>query len=513
MTLLAHGGVTPSRPAASDSVHPGHVGRPAGPVDPDRGGPGDTGRPIESMGDSRIARLAGHGVAPLLVVVDVLAVVIGVGGAEILGRFVLGEDSPARKTLLFGLVFLLCMWQAGLYRSRLSLSILDDLPAISGRVVLAVGLSVLGQVAWSNALWADYIVNWRFLWGAVAIGGLVVLMRTVGYAVVRTLRSQRRVVHRTLILGAGAVGHQVADILTSHPEFGLHPIGFVDPDPRFVDGGSGLPVFGGPERLADLLVERRVGNVVVAFSSMKESQMVSLIRTCDRNSCELFMVPRLFELHQTEEAMDNAWGLPLVRLRRATYRSQAWRVKRLVDIAFSGLAVLLLAPLLVGLAVAVRLDGGPGVLFRQERVGVDGRPFQVLKFRPLRPVDESESATQWNISLDSRLSPLGRMLRKTSLDELPQLLNILRGDMSLVGPRPERPHFVSQFRDSYPSYGDRHRVPSGLTGWAQIHGLRGDTSIADRARFDNYYIENWSLWLDVKIILRTVSSVVKATGG
>ena len=201
-----------------------------------------------------------------------------------------------------------------------------------------------------------------------------------------------------------------------------------------------------------------------------------------------------------------------MRLRRATYRSPAWRVKRVVDILVSGLAILVIAPLLLLLAAAVRLDGGPGILFRQERVGVDGRHFDVLKFRSMRPVDDTESATNWSIAQDDRVSRLGRFLRMTSLDELPQLFNILRGDMSLVGPRPERPYFVDQFRGLYPSYEARHRVPSGLTGWAQVHGLRGDTSIADRARFDNYYIENWSLWLDLKIMLRTVSSVLRGAG-
>jgi len=320
------------------------------------------------------------------------------------------------------------------------------------------------------------------------------------------------VAHRALVLGAGRVGHQVADILTSHPEYGLEPVGFVDSDP-ILHGGGMLPVLGSPRTLTSLLAQHQIGAVVVAFSSIKESDMVGVIRACDRYRCELFVVPRLFELQHVHDEMDNAWGLPLVRLRRATYRSRSWRVKRFIDVAVSATALLLLAPVMLLLAAAVRLDGGPGILFRQERVGVDGRHFQVLKFRSLRPATETESQTTWNIAHDDRLSPLGRFLRKSSLDELPQLLNILRGDMSLVGPRPERPHFVTQFRAAYPSYEARHRVPSGLTGWAQVHGLRGDTSIADRARFDNYYIENWSLWLDVKIVLRTVSSMLRGTGG
>ena len=176
------------------------------------------------------------------------------------------------------------------------------------------------------------------------------------------------------------------------------------------------------------------------------------------------------------------------------------------------MALLVLSPLLLGCAIAVRLESGPGVLFRQERVGRDGVRFQLLKFRSMRPANEQESQTQWTISSDNRVGPVGRLLRITSLDELPQLFNIMRGDMSLVGPRPERPHFVEEFGRLYRGYQARHRVPCGLTGWAQIHGLRGNTSIDARSRLDNFYIENWSLWLDIKIILRTTISVITSPG-
>ena len=451
------------------------------------------------------------GVPPLLLALDGLAAVVGVLGMEFVSRQV-GLDSPARKTAAFGAVLIVLLWQAGLYRPRLSLSVLDDLPRLLGRWLAAAALAVLGQIAWSQALWRDYVINWAFLFGAVTTGVAVVALRAAGYALVRRLRSHGLVQHRTVVVGAGRVGAQVAEILQAHPEYGLHPIGFLDDDPPEFDSILPLPVLGGAQSLTSVLQERQVNNVVVAFSSMKESEMVSVIRTSDRFHCELFLVPRLFELHQVETTMDTAWGFPLVRLRRATYRSPAWRVKRVVDILVSGLAILVIAPLLLLLAAAVRLDGGPGILFRQERVGVDGRHFDVLKFRSMRPVDDTESATNWSIAQDDRVSRLGRFLRMTSLDELPQLFNILRGDMSLVGPRPERPYFVDQFRGLYPSYEARHRVPSGLTGWAQVHGLRGDTSIADRARFDNYYSENWALWLDLKIMLRTVSSVLRGAG-
>lgn len=455
------------------------------------------------------AWLGSWGVRPYLVTLDVLAVVVGLVATEAVSRG-LGLQAPMLLTAAFGACLLLLMWEGGLHRSRLTLSVLDDVPRVVSRWLVAAAVAVAGQVLWMSS-GQDLAVGRTFLAGALTMGAATVGLRAAGYPLVRTLRARGLATHRTVIIGAGQVGNQVADILRSHPEYGLRPIGFVDADPPRA-GSLSLPVLGGPQALTQVLRIWQVHDVVVAFSSMKESEMVSLIRTCDRYECELFVVPRLFELQEVTGDMDAAWGFPLVRLRRAAYRSSAWRIKRVVDVLVSGLALLLVAPLMLVIALAVRLDGGPGILFRQERVGVDGRPFELLKFRSLRPATETESATTWNIAHDDRLSWLGRILRKSSLDELPQLFNILRGDMSLVGPRPERPHFVNEFRQLYPSYEARHRVPSGLTGWAQVHGLRGDTSIADRARFDNYYIENWSLWLDLKILLRTFSSLVRNAG-
>ncbi|MBC3991098.1 sugar transferase, partial [Streptomyces sp. AC563] len=182
-----------------------------------------------------------------------------------------------------------------------------------------------------------------------------------------------------------------------------------------------------------------------------------------------------------------------------------------LDVCAAALGLVAVAPLLAACALAVRCSDGPGVLFRQERVGRDGRPFVVLKFRTLRS-DAFESATRWSVADDQRMSAVGRWLRRTSLDELPQLWNVLRGDMSLVGPRPERPYFVREFSQRYPAYRARHRMPVGITGLAQVHGLRGDTSIEDRVRFDNHYIETWSLWQDVRILLRTAGSLFRCGG-
>ena len=451
----------------------------------------------------RPSALARSGPAALLAASDAAAATVGV----------LVLNGAWRLMAFFGAALLALLWLGGLHRPRLTLSVLDDAPRLAGRWLTACGLAVLADMAWSGVPEAGYLLDWQIARTVGLVGVLLLLFRALAYAAVRALRRRGRPRRRTLVVGAGEVGSQVARALQEHPEFGLTPIGFLDADPRMTGGRSGLPVLGGPWVLAEVLEREAVTDVVVAFSSLKESQMVDVIRTSGRQRCELFLVPRFFELHNVGQDVEQLWGIPLIRLRRAIYRTPGWRAKRAVDVLLTGAVLLLMAPVLALVALAVRVHGGPGVLFRQERIGVDGRSFTLLKFRTMTPEDPAESATRWSIADDARLDRLGRFLRRTSLDELPQLFNVLTGDMSLVGPRPERPHFVSEFRELYPSYAARHRVPSGLTGWAQIHHLRGNTSIPERARFDNYYIENWSLWLDVRILIRTVGCVFRGAGG
>jgi exopolysaccharide biosynthesis polyprenyl glycosylphosphotransferase len=444
-------------------------------------------------------QLLGQGSWPLVLIADATALV---GSKALLGQ--LSPRSFVTFTICVGIFAL-----AGLYRSRLTLSALDDLPRVSLAMLGTVGLSTIALGLLDQP--ADQQYQESQLTFAVLAVAIVTILRSVSYLIIRYFR-RHGIAHRTVVVGAGLVGQSVARTLREHPEYGLAPLGFIDSDPLSRVADYEFPILGHTDRLPKVLQLTGVRTVIIAFSTAPEELMIDVIRQCDRMNCEIFVLPRLFEVHHVSTDMDYIWGVPLTRLRRGAYRAASWRVKRLMDVVASGLALVLLAPLLALIALAVRAEGGPGVLFKQVRVGVDGRHFRLLKFRSLRPADETESATNWNISHDDRLGPVGRILRKTSLDELPQLFNILRGDMSIVGPRPERPHFVDRFRQTYPRYWARHRVPCGLTGWAQIHGLRGDTSIADRARFDNYYVENWTLWLDVKIIIRTVGAVFTRAG-
>jgi exopolysaccharide biosynthesis polyprenyl glycosylphosphotransferase len=429
----------------------------------------------------------------LIVVADILAV--SCSGA------VVGSLALTLASVLW-----VVAWQAagGFYRFRLSMSVLDELPKLSSRCLVSAAL----LIALAPALGSD---PREAVWFAAVAGTLLLCARTVCYAAVRRLRAHGLISQPALIVGANHTGCHLARVLDEHPEYGLRPQGYVDGcrnhalDPQ-------LPFLGETADMMRIAEAMNVRVAVLAEGDFADEALVGELRACLRQPFEIFVVPRLHELGYVHQDMELIWDTPVMRLHRLAHRSFGWRLKRVIDVGVATVALTLLLPVMAAVAVAVRLEGGRGVVFRQERVGLDGHRFHLLKFRSLRPVDDNESETLWNIAHDDRLGPVGRFLRRSSLDELPQLVNVLRGEMSLVGPRPERPYFVERYSGLYTGYGSRHRVPCGLTGWAQVHGLRGDTSIMERATFDNFYIENWSLWLDLKIVLKTGGCLLRWSG-
>ncbi len=409
------------------------------------------------------------------------------------------------ELLAMAAVSVVLFHSGGLYRPKLRLSVLDDAPALAIRTISAAAIvTVITAVIGFRPVVDDFLV----LAGLAIAGQLIV--RTLAVALIRHARATGRVNHRTLVIGGGEVAARMTNHLVHERAYGLSPVGFLDRRTRTSDL-TGVPHLGETANLARVIDETSAAVVIVAFSSETEAEIVDVLRETERSGCDVFVVPRLFELHNYGQT-DHIGAVPVVRLLRPRLNRSAWFAKRAFDVVVSGLVLFLLSPLLLAIALAVRIDGGPGVIFRQTRVGLDGRLFELMKFRSLRPVDETESATRWSVADDDRMSTVGRILRRTSVDELPQLINVLRGEMTLVGPRPERPHFVETFTGDIPGYRHRHRVAAGLTGLAQVSGLRGDTSIVDRSRYDNFYIENWSMWLDLKIICTTVREVVGARG-
>lgn len=417
---------------------------------------------------------------------------------------------PERPWLTAIALIIAITFSPALYRHRLNVSVLDDLPRV---VVVGTVLSVFGAVV-SNA----GMNLFSLIYFTVVIVMTLVITRLVVAPLLRWSRTRYRAFrHRTLIVGTGGTSLSLARTLVERPEFGLSPVALVDAD-RKVSAElaaleMGVPLENPSSGLVDVIRRHRARTVIVGFGAYDDRELLRMLMECDHEDAEVFIIPRLFGYVNVEGRMDRINALPLIRVKRSAHRSVWWRLKRPMDIMLSGLALVLLSPLFLLVALAVKLDDRTSpVLFRQTRIGEGGREFELLKFRSMRPTDENESQTRWNIAGDPRISPLGAFLRKSSLDEIPQIYNVFRGDMALVGPRPERPHFVNRFSGEYRGYAARHRVPVGLTGWAAINGLRGDTSIADRVMFDNFYIENWSPWMDIRSILLTLWVVIKGTG-
>jgi exopolysaccharide biosynthesis polyprenyl glycosylphosphotransferase len=393
----------------------------------------------------------------------------------------------------------------GRYRARLHLSVLDELPVLTARL-----LSAACVVASVIALRHDADSVATFLGDVVVSIGLVVLGRAATTGLIRWSRERGTTVHRTLIVGGGPLAAELAHILLTHSRYGLAPVGYVD------DGGDGIaqaviPQLGGLDDLDGCVARERVDVVIVTDGGFSERRLLDAVRTPLTSRCDLLVVPRMHHFATQTGSGDHIGSIPVTRIRTPNLNRVALGVKRGFDVVTAGLVLLLASPVLAICALLVRIESGPGVIFRQTRVGRHGVLFDCLKLRSVRDCD-ADSATNWSVTADSRVGAVGRFLRRTSIDEFPQLWNIIRGEMTLVGPRPERPYFVDKFSTEYDRYAHRHRVRAGLTGLAQVSGLRGDTSIADRARYDNYYIEHWSLWLDLKILIRTVAEVLFARG-
>jgi exopolysaccharide biosynthesis polyprenyl glycosylphosphotransferase len=417
---------------------------------------------------------------------------------------------PTTWLLAYGAVVLLALHARGLYSWHVRLQTLDDVRSVIVATVLATAavltLRVVlpgdiddlgGQSIRLFAFSAVYLVA-----GRVALDWAHLAARRHG-----------EVAKPTLIVGAGRIGRLAARRLQEHPEFGLRPIGFLDKEP-LDEERLPLPVLGASWNLEQLIEQHGIQHVVVTFSTAPSEVLLREVKRCEELGVGVSLVPRLFESVTERLQVEHIGGLPLLSARKTNPKGWQFAAKHAVDRLISAVLLFAAAPLFLLLSLGTLVSVGPPIFFRQPRIGRDGRNFEMLKFRSMKTVSEPVTlpdlpldTAPGGIEGDDRRTRFGTFMRRTSLDELPQVLNVLRGEMSLIGPRPERPDFVQLFERNVPRYGDRHRVKSGITGWAQVHGLRGKTSLSDRVEWDNYYIENWSLWLDCKILLLTILAV------
>lgn len=311
---------------------------------------------------------------------------------------------------------------------------------------------------------------------------------------------------RLLIIGAGEVGRMILQKIRQSPGLGYSVAGFVD-DRNTPTGVLGVDWMGKTDDLPRLIEAHQIDEVIVAMPEASHQEILSIIARCEREKVSIKVFPDVFQIMASEVSIGDLNGLPLLTVRDIALRGWRLALKRIVDIVFSAVALILLSPIMILVSILIKLDSPGPVFYAQERMGLDARPFMMVKFRSMRPDAESKTGPVWAAENDPRRTRIGTFIRRFSVDELPQVINVLLGDMSLVGPRPERPVFVEQFKRSIPRYMERHKEKAGMTGWAQVNGLRGDTSIIERTKYDLWYIENWSLLLDLKILARTIVNV------
>jgi exopolysaccharide biosynthesis polyprenyl glycosylphosphotransferase len=423
-----------------------------------------------------------------------------------------GQISPsdARLAAIDVLFVLLVLQVRGRRVSQLQGSAIDD-------CIEAVKVCSLGAVlaiATAAILGADRPVPIGpdlWLLTAVAMCGARLTMQLAQ----RRARRRGVLMTPTLVVGASlGGGHDVVRRLLDRPEHGLRPVGFLDTDPMpgAADAAIGVPLFGGPDDLVDACADTGAGHVILAFEYERDHRLAELVKRCHELGVGVSVVPRLYESVSERGQIDHIGGLALFSPHPIDPHGRQFTAKHAIDRVVALLGLIVLSPVLLALALAVRVTSPGPVIFRQRRVGRNGSVFELLKFRTMVMSSDERFTPRAGVAPGGiegadRRTRIGRWLRASSLDELPQLVNVLKGEMSLVGPRPERPEFAEQFGREIQDYDDRHRVRSGITGWAQANGLRGQTSIADRVELDNYYINNWSPGLELRTLALTFAEV------
>jgi Undecaprenyl-phosphate glucose phosphotransferase len=395
-----------------------------------------------------------------------------------------------------------------LYDLKRSVPRIDELY----RIFAATSIGTIITIAFTSLLLKNSALELDFPRVMVVYAWLLtVVLVTIGRSLLilarNLIRRRGYWTDRLLIVGTGDVGRMILQKIRQMPRLGYSVVGFVDGEAALSHEIMGVPVLGGLDDIPNLISEHEIEEVIIGRPELSHQELLAILARCERGQVGIKIFPDLFQIIATELSIGDLGGLPLLSVRDVALRGWRLTLKRVVDLVGSAMLLVFSSPLLMLVALAIKLDSPGPVFYAQERMGLDAKPFWCLKFRSMR-TDAEKDGPGWTRENDPRVTRLGAFIRRTSIDEVPQLINVLVGEMSLVGPRPERPVYVEQFRRSIPRYMDRHREKAGMTGWAQVNGLRGDTSIAERTKYDLWYIENWSLWLDLRIMVRTIFAIL-----
>ncbi len=421
----------------------------------------------------------------------------------------LAEQTPPLRAYILGSFVVIPVWllifnSRKMYGARRNVALADEFFSIIRLVTL--GMLVVMSAAFFYRAFSYSRVVFGLLW--LTSIGFIYVGRALLYQTEKKLYRRGRELRSAVIIGNNETANRICYTLHNHPLLGYKLAGYFA-DAQAQNGGplSATEFLGSIGDAAERISQDRFELALIAINADEHPKLYRLIEECEGVNVEFMMVPDILEAMTSNVSVKEIGGIPFIRLKGFPMTTWGRILKRIFDVFISLVLLIIFSPIFLLITLLIKLGSHGPVFFQQERVGLDGKQFEMLKFRSMKLEAESASGPVFATSDDPRRTPIGRFLRKTSLDELPQLWNVLNGEMSLVGPRPERPFFVEQFRKHVPKYLDRHRVKTGMTGWAQVNGLRGNTSIEERIVYDIYYIENWTVWFDIKILLKTVRAL------
>jgi exopolysaccharide biosynthesis polyprenyl glycosylphosphotransferase len=402
--------------------------------------------------------------------------------------------------LVFGYLILFASLSS--YRSKIFTTFSQDIPVIIKVSFLGILVAMSGAFLYRGFSYSRLV--FALIFGTTLIS--LITSRFIFHKFKNFLVSKNFGVLRVYVVGSSELVHTAVLKLSASRHYTFNILGYYS-DSR--NENLEYPYIGHIADFTSKAITDNIDGVVITFNRFDYHKTMDILKATEGKNVELFYMPDILELLTSNVNAIETDGLILLQLKKISFSGWQGFIKNLFDIILSGIVVVLFLPIFAVISVLIKFSSSGSVLYRQSRVGLDGREFTIYKFRSMYTDAEQKTGPVWAQAADPRVTRVGKIIRRTSLDELPQLFNVLKGDMSLVGPRPERPHFVEKFQSSIPKYSERHRVKSGITGWAQVNGLRGQSPIEERTRYDVYYIENWSLWFDIKIIIMTILAVIK----
>ncbi len=479
----------------------------------DRHFPDAANQPLIRSGRARRSNRTKSALSVLLVALDVLmlsmAFVLGYAGRLYLPFLAQPESLPSLLAYLPTMALHLTMSIGMLFFSRLYhqqrvFSRFDHARDIIGALTISSMMAwALQELIFRGTLFeVDYprgmfVYVWFF-------SSVMIIMGREAHRILKWSVRRRGIARdNLLIVGTGRVAREITHKIQQSPFLGYNVVGVVNDVVKPKGNMLGIPIIGLYHDLPTLIDAYQVEQVIIALPDAKRAELVELVTLCQRGNVDIKIYPDIFAYMAGDLNVDELGGVPLLTVRDIALRGWRLSLKRGLDIFGASFGLVFLSPFMLLTALLIRLESKGPIFYSQIRMGLDGRPFPMIKFRSMR-IDAEQSGPGWTKPGDPRVTRIGRFLRRTNWDEIPQLINVFVGHMSLVGPRPECPVYVQKFREKLPRYMERHREKGGMTGWAQVHGYRGDTDIGPRLAYDLWYVENWSLWLDIKIIFRTI---------